>query len=117
MESTITSRGHTYSYYRYVSTTGKPTILFLHGFPSTHRDWISQIDHFKAEGYGIVAPDLLGYGKTSAPEDVKEYKIQGITQDVINVLDACKVERAISVAHDWYASLVPLMCIVEHYLL
>ncbi|KAF9459270.1 Alpha/Beta hydrolase protein [Collybia nuda] len=107
--TTTIRRGYVYSYYYESSAGGKPTILFLHGFPSTHRDWASQITYFAQKGYGIVAPDLLGYGKTSAPEDASEYKLQAIGQDVIDILNDLKVEKVIAIAHDWGCSLLSRM--------
>lgn len=106
MESTTlktarTRNGHTYAFYHHPPADAKPTILFLHGFPSTHLDWENQIKHFQAGGYGIVAPDLLGYGKTDAPTDVKNYKSLSMTDDIVDVLDSINVQKVIGVAHDW----------------
>ncbi|KAF9461379.1 Alpha/Beta hydrolase protein [Collybia nuda] len=100
-QETTTRRGYIYSYYHKPPTAGKQTILFLHGFPLTHQDWSSQISHFTDKGYGVVAPDLLGYGKTSAPEDVSEYKLLDMVEDVIDILKDVKVNKVIVVAHDW----------------
>jgi len=66
-------RGFVYSYHYTVPKDSKPTILFLHGFPSTHQDWAAQINHFSDKGYGVIASDLLGYGDTDAPEDATKY--------------------------------------------
>jgi soluble epoxide hydrolase / lipid-phosphate phosphatase len=102
LQSVTTRRGYTYSFHYRVATSGKLTILFLHGFPSTHRDWTSQIDCFGKEGYGIIVPDLLGYGQTSALEDPREYKLKDIAEDVIDILDAHQVGKVVGVAHDWH---------------
>ncbi|OBZ69846.1 Bifunctional epoxide hydrolase 2 [Grifola frondosa] len=60
-----------------------PTLLFIHGFPSTSYDWTRQIKHFQPKGYGIIAPDLLGYG------------------DLVDILDAEHVDKTIGIGHDW----------------
>ncbi|KAF9058455.1 Alpha/Beta hydrolase protein [Rhodocollybia butyracea] len=99
--STTSLRGHIYSYYFVRQSLSKPTILFLHGFPSTSRDWASQVTFFSAKGYSILAPDLLGYGKTSAPSDIFEYKMLDMAQDIVDILEALKVEKVIGVGHDW----------------
>jgi pimeloyl-ACP methyl ester carboxylesterase len=60
-----TSNGVTYSYIsQKPSNSSKPTILFLHGFPDSVYGWESQIDYFTKQGYGFIAPELLGYGGT-----------------------------------------------------
>ena len=61
------SRGFNYHYYFSPPVSGKPTLLFLHGFPSTLQDWARQIRYFQPKGYGILAPDMLGAGGTSKP--------------------------------------------------
>ncbi|GKT65077.1 hypothetical protein ColTof4_07466 [Colletotrichum tofieldiae] len=49
--------------YRYVFSPPiepqKPYLLFLHGFPESSYEWRYQIEYFKQQGYGIIAPDLL----------------------------------------------------------
>lgn len=101
-QTTTTRRGYVYSYYHKPSTDDKPTVLFLHGFPSTHRDWSAQIAYFVQRGYGVIAPDLLGYGKTSAPDDAGEYKMLAMVDDVVDILNDLKITKLIAVGHDWY---------------
>jgi soluble epoxide hydrolase/lipid-phosphate phosphatase len=96
-------RGYTYSYYHHApsSDAPKPYILFLHGFPSTSHDWEAQVVHFAKLGYGILAPDLLGYGRSSKPDDYREYKAVNIATDLVAILEAENVKKVIVVGHDW----------------
>ncbi len=107
---TIPSTGHTYAYIRYPSSNIlRPTLLFLHGFPSTSYDWRFQIPHFRSLGYGILAPDLLGYGGTSRPTDVRCYLGSEMSKEIIAILDherlGSKEETGsgavVAIAHDW----------------
>ncbi|KAF7979933.1 hypothetical protein HWV62_40354 [Athelia sp. TMB] len=95
------SRGFNYHYFVSPARDGKPTILFLHGFPSTSSDWRHQAKFFRDQGYGVVVPDLLGYGGTSKPLDPADYSQSLITKDVIDILDAENIDKVISVGHDW----------------
>lgn len=79
----------------------KPTVLFLHGFPSSSYDWRHQIYYFAPKGYGILAPDLLGYGGTDKPESVEAYKFRTMAADIIAILDHEGVERVHAVGHDF----------------
>ncbi|KAF9459269.1 Alpha/Beta hydrolase protein [Collybia nuda] len=97
--TTTTRRGYLYSYYYKAATLGKPTILFIHGFPSMHHNWSSQAPYFVQRGYGIIAPDMLGYGGTSAPDDVGEYKLRSMGEDIIDILNDLVVSKVIGVAH------------------
>ena len=44
-----------------------PLMIFLHGWPSIGLMWRAQMDAFAADGWHCVAPDLRGYGGSSAP--------------------------------------------------
>lgn len=97
-----TSRGFNYHYYITApKDVAKPSLLFLHGFPSTSRDWKLIIDFFQPQGYGIIAPDLLGYGGTSKPTDVDAFRMKHMVGDIMEILDAEKVERVVVISHDW----------------
>ena len=98
-----TSRGFTYNYIHISPTApNQEYLLFLHGFPSSAHDYHHQISHFSEKGYGIVVPDMLGYGETSKPLDVNAYTGKGIAQDISEILENEKIEKVIGVGHDWY---------------
>lgn len=95
------STSHTYSYaYHAPANVSLPTILFLHGFPSSCYDWRHQIHFFSQEGYGVLAPDLLGYGDTSKPTTLEDYKTRRMAAEVIELLDHEGINKVHAVAHD-----------------
>lgn len=99
-----TTRALTYSYIHIPPQSPKTQyILFLHGFPSNSRDWRQQISFFAAKGYGIIAPDLLGFGETSKPSDLELYRGESMANDIVEIMVSEGVEAAVGVAHDWYA--------------
>jgi pimeloyl-ACP methyl ester carboxylesterase len=58
-------------FYREAGDPSKPTILFLHGFPSSshmYRDIIKDL----SANYHLIAPDYPGFGQSSSPS-LKEY--------------------------------------------
>ncbi|WP_223270432.1 alpha/beta fold hydrolase [Colwellia sp. C1TZA3] len=57
------------------SMGGGPLVLLYHGFPELAILWRSQIVVLAEAGYKAVAPDMRGYGKTTAPIDVSAYTI------------------------------------------
>jgi soluble epoxide hydrolase/lipid-phosphate phosphatase len=102
-----TERALTYSYIHIPpQSPNTQYILFLHGFPSTSRDWRHQISFFAAKGYGIIAPDLLGFGETSRPSELDMYSGEGMAKDIVEILDLEGVGVVVGVAHDWYVSVV-----------
>lgn len=95
------SNGHTYSYiHTAATTTSKPTLLFLHGFPSHIADWKYQIDHFTSLGYGILACDLLGFGQSSKPKDPSSYRPKSMADEITRLLDALGLDKVIGIGHD-----------------
>ena len=84
--------GTSYTYAYFPKTDpNKGTILFLHGFPSTSWDWRRQIPHFVRLGYGILAPDLIGYGGTDKPEKLEPYVFVSQAADIDALLAHGKV--------------------------
>ncbi|KZV66037.1 alpha/beta-hydrolase [Peniophora sp. CONT] len=100
-KNTTVSRGFSYNYYASPAQDGKPTLLFVHGFPSTSGDWAGVVSVLEPEGYGIIVPDMLGYAPTDRPTDPVQYVGSGITRDLVDLLDAEGVQNAVAVGHDW----------------
>jgi hypothetical protein len=96
-----TSRGLVYRYWYAAASAGKRTLFFLHGFPSTSHDWRHQANFFRAHGYGVLVPDMLGYGGTAKPLETDAYKPSLICRDLVDLLDAEGIPRAVFVSHDW----------------
>jgi len=46
---------------------GKRTLVFVHGLGSYLKFWRYQLDHFAAQGYRVLALDMVGYGKSDKP--------------------------------------------------
>ncbi|KAL4942796.1 hypothetical protein BDV06DRAFT_211549 [Aspergillus oleicola] len=95
------STSHTYGYaYSPPASPSKPTILFLHGFPSSCYDWRHQVNYFSEQGYSVLAPDLLGFGDTAKPAAVEEYKTKKMAAEIIEILDHEGIDKIHAVAHD-----------------
>ncbi|KAJ7599255.1 Alpha/Beta hydrolase protein [Mycena floridula] len=105
-KDTVTPRGIKYHYFYSPAAPDKPTVIFLHGFPSTSSDWRHQVPFFVNEGYGVVVPDLLGYGGTDKPTDAALYLKSLVVNDIIAILDAEGLQQVIAVGHDWGSSVV-----------
>ena len=93
--------GTTYSYLHVKPADEKPYILFLHGFPSSSYDWRHQVTYFSEEGYGLIVPDLLGYGDTDKPRELEAYRLRKMAEEIVSLLDAQQVDKAVGVGHDW----------------
>lgn len=97
--------GTTYRYlYTKAASPEKPTLIFLHGFPSAAWDWRHQISYFAPLGYGVIVPDLLGYGGTDKPSDLEAYKMRKMSAELAQLLDHIGVKTVIGIGHDWCVS-------------
>lgn len=54
-------------FYREAGNPSKPTLLLLHGFPSSSRMYENLIKDL-ASNYHLIAPDYPGFGQSSAPK-------------------------------------------------
>ena len=81
-------------------------VVFCHGFPELAFSWRSQLDAVAAAGYHAIAPDQRGYGLTGGPEDPMQYDMGIFCDDLIGMLDAKGIDKAVFVGHDWGGALV-----------
>jgi pimeloyl-ACP methyl ester carboxylesterase len=77
-----------------------PALIFLHGFPESHRTWRHQIAHF-AGRFRCIAPDSRGYRGSSKPQEVAAYTPDKLIGDVFLLADALGIARFTIVGHDW----------------
>ncbi|MBC1638621.1 2-succinyl-6-hydroxy-2,4-cyclohexadiene-1-carboxylate synthase [Listeria welshimeri] len=81
--------GQTY----YVTNTvngEKPVLLMLHGFTGSNKTFQESITHLE-EHFSIVAPDLLGHGKTDSPDEIERYSIERIVEDLVTIIQELKI--------------------------
>ena len=79
---------------------GAAPILFLHGFPESHRTWRHQLAGLAADHF-VVAPDQRGFASSDKPEGVEAYETDRIVADVMALADALDIDRFTLVGHDW----------------
>ncbi len=77
-----------------------PVLIFLHGFPESHRTWRHQIAKFRAT-HRCIAPDQRGYRGSSKPQDVASYSVDKLIGDVFQMADVLGVDKFTIVGHDW----------------
>ena len=83
-----------------------PVVLFVHGFPESWYSWRYQLPALAAAGYRAVAMDVRGYGRSSKPARVADYRMLQKVADVVGVADALTNAPVTLVGHDWGAPIV-----------
>jgi pimeloyl-ACP methyl ester carboxylesterase len=77
-----------------------PALIFLHGFPESHRTWRYQMAAL-SDDYYCIAPDQRGYRGSSKPQEVAAYTADKLTADIFALADALQVQDFTVVGHDW----------------
>jgi pimeloyl-ACP methyl ester carboxylesterase len=77
-----------------------PVLMFLHGFPESHRTWHHQLAEFSRD-FRCIAPDQRGYRHSSKPEGAENYTFDKMTADAFALADALGVDAFTVVGHDW----------------
>jgi soluble epoxide hydrolase/lipid-phosphate phosphatase len=78
-----------------------PPVLLLHGFPELAYSWRHQIGPIVDAGFRVIAPEQRGFGDSDAPADPLSYSVKNLVADLVGLLDALELERAVFVGHDW----------------
>jgi soluble epoxide hydrolase/lipid-phosphate phosphatase len=93
--------------YHYVDQGRGPlTILLLHGFPDIWWGWRYIIKDL-ARDFRIICPDMIGYGQTDAPVELKRYGFESVSRDLVELMEAagCKTKFLV-LCHDWGVILI-----------
>lgn len=65
-----------------------PTMLALHGFTGTGADFAPIARRVR---YGLVAPDLIGHGRTEAPTALEPYRMRAVVERISALLPEAPV--------------------------
>ncbi|EHN00426.1 YNR064C-like protein [Saccharomyces cerevisiae x Saccharomyces kudriavzevii VIN7] len=78
-------------WYREAGVAGNPTIVLLHGFPSSSNMFRNLIP-LLASQFHVIAPDLPGFGFSETPDDYT-FSFDALSDTVGYLLDALKIEK------------------------
>ena len=71
-------------------------VVFIHGAGGSSNIWYKQINSFRKE-FNLLLVDLRGHGQTEVNENLnteKEYTFESISQEVFDVINHLKIEKA-----------------------
>ena len=83
-----------------------PIVLLVHGFPESWYSWRYQLPALAAAGFTAIACDVRGYGRSSKPARVSDYRMLQKVADIVGLVDALGGEPVTLVGHDWGAPIV-----------
>lgn len=80
-----------------------PLVVLVHGFPESWYSWRHQLPALAAAGYRVVAIDVRGYGRSSKPLAIEDYRMVRLVADNVGLVAALGESTAVIVGHDWGA--------------
>jgi pimeloyl-ACP methyl ester carboxylesterase len=91
--------------YAEAGPAGGPPVILLHGWPYDIYSFVDVAPLLAAAGYRVIVPYLRGYGTTRFLSDATTRNGQpsAIATDIVALMDALKIERAIVAGFDWGA--------------
>ena len=89
---------------------GSPVIL-LHGWPYDIHSFVDVAPLLASTGYRVIIPFLRGYGTTTflAADTVRNGQQSVVALDIIALMDALKIQKAIFAGFDWGARTADIM--------
>ena len=83
---------------------GSPVVL-LHGWPYDVHSFIDVVPLLASAGHRVIVPHLRGYGSTRflSSETIRNGQPSALAADVVALMDALKIRRAILAGFDWGA--------------
>lgn len=90
-----------------------PLILFIHGWPATAITWKAQIDAAASVGFRAIAPDMPGYGNSTAHRVADDYCQEALVEGMMALLSDTGYKSGIWVGHDWGSAVTSSVAI--HY--
>lgn len=70
-------------------------VRLVHQISVVRAAWKNQIGPWVEAGYRVVAPDMLGYGRTDKPDEPEEYSLKRISDDLAALLDHIGCPKAV----------------------
>ena len=82
-----------------------PSVILLHGWPYDIHSYVDVAPLLAVKGYRVIVPYLRGYGTTRflSSDTIRNGQQAVVAVDIIALMDALKIEKAIVAGCDWGA--------------
>jgi len=91
-----------------------PLVILLHGWPYDIHTYVDVAPLLAAKGYRVIVPYLRGYGPTRflSGATLRNGQQSVIALDIINLMDALKIEKATIGGCDWGARTANILAVL-----
>ena len=97
--------------YAEVGSADGPAVILLHGWPYDIHSYVDVAPSLAAQGYRVIVPHLRGYGTTRfrSSETFRNGQQSVVALDIIALMDALRIDKAIIGGFDWGARTANIM--------
>jgi haloalkane dehalogenase len=81
--------------------TDAAPVLLVHGWPAWSYQWRNVIPQLLAAGRRVVAPDLIGFGRSDKPASREEVALSDLVRGLRGFVSTLDLSGATMVCHDW----------------
>jgi pimeloyl-ACP methyl ester carboxylesterase len=91
-----------------------PAVILLHGWPYDIHSYVDVAPLLASKGYRVIVPYLRGYGSTRflASDTFRNAQQSVVALDIIALMDALKIQKAIIAGFDWGARTADVMAVL-----
>jgi pimeloyl-ACP methyl ester carboxylesterase len=88
-----------------------PAVLLLHGWPYDIHSFVEVAPLLASHGYRVIVPCVRGYGTTRflSSATMRNGQQSAVALDIIALMDALNIQRAVVAGFDWGARTVAVM--------
>jgi len=88
-----------------------PPVILLHGWPYDIHSFVDVAPLLAKAGHRVIVPHLRGYGTTRflSGEAIRNGEPAALAVDIIALMDALKIEKAVVAGYDWGARTANIM--------
>ena len=100
--------------YAEAGPTDGPAVILLHGWPYDIYSFVDVAPLLAAKGYRVIVPYLRGYGTTRflSSATMRNAQQSAVGLDIIALMDALKIPKAIVAGFDWGARTADVMAVL-----
>jgi pimeloyl-ACP methyl ester carboxylesterase len=91
-----------------------PAVILLHGWPYDIHSFVDVAPLLASAGYHVIVPYLRGYGSTTflSKETFRNGQQSAVARDIIDLMDALKIQKATIAGFDWGARTADIMAVL-----
>ncbi|MGD0446043.1 MAG: alpha/beta hydrolase [Edaphobacter sp.] len=100
--------------YAEAGSAAGPAVILLHGWPYDIHSFVDVAPLLAAKGYHVIVPYLRGYGTTTflSADTMRNGQQSVVALDIIALMDALKIQKAIVAGFDWGARTADIMAVL-----